>query len=51
MKKLTLDLHDIYNKHREIEKALREVLEEAREKKVGQNMIFEERRADLYELG
>jgi len=34
MKKLKLDLHDIYNKHKEIEKALREVLEEARDCKV-----------------
>ena len=34
MKKLKLDLHDIYNKHREIEKALREVLEEARDQRV-----------------
>ncbi len=34
MKKLKLDLHDIYNKHREIEKALRGILQEARDKKV-----------------
>jgi DNA-nicking Smr family endonuclease len=34
MKKIKLDLHDIYNKHREIEKALREVLQEARDTKV-----------------
>ncbi|MEA3489855.1 MAG: Smr/MutS family protein [Candidatus Omnitrophota bacterium] len=34
MKKLTLDLHDIFNKHREIEKALRDILQEARDKKV-----------------
>ena len=34
MKKLKLDLHDIYNKHKEIEKALREVLEEARDQRV-----------------
>jgi DNA-nicking Smr family endonuclease len=34
MKKLKLDLHDIYNKHQEIEKALREVLQEARDTKV-----------------
>lgn len=33
MKKITLDLHDIFNKHREIEKALREALQEARDKK------------------
>ena len=29
MKKITLDLHDIFNKHEKIEKALEEVLEEA----------------------
>ena len=34
MKKLKLDLHDIFNKHKEIDKALREVLEEAREQNV-----------------
>ncbi|MFC1549150.1 Smr/MutS family protein [Candidatus Omnitrophota bacterium] len=34
MKKLKLDLHDIYNRHREIEKALRDILQEARDKKV-----------------
>ncbi|MFH1552457.1 MAG: Smr/MutS family protein [Candidatus Omnitrophota bacterium] len=34
MKKITLDLHDIYNKHREIEKALESILREARDKKV-----------------
>lgn len=34
MKKLTLDLHDIFNKHREIENALRDILTEARDKKV-----------------
>jgi len=34
MKKLSLDLHDIYNKHEKIEKALNNILEEAREKKV-----------------
>ena len=34
MKKLKLDLHDIYNKHRKIEEALRDILQEARDKKV-----------------
>ncbi|MBD3426227.1 MAG: DNA mismatch repair protein MutS [Candidatus Omnitrophica bacterium] len=34
MKKLKLDLHDIYNKHDKIEKALLEVLQEAKEQKV-----------------
>ncbi len=34
MKKITLDLHDIFNKHREIEKALRDILRDARDKKV-----------------
>ena len=34
MKKLTLDLHDIFNKHQEIEKALKDIIEEARDKKV-----------------
>lgn len=34
MKKITLDLHDIFNKHREIESALRDILREARDKKV-----------------
>jgi DNA-nicking Smr family endonuclease len=34
MKKLTLDLHDIFNKHKEIEKALRDIMREARESKV-----------------
>ena len=34
MKKLTLDLHDIYNKHRVIEKALRAILAEAKDKKL-----------------
>lgn len=34
MKKIKLDLHDIYNKHREIEKALKSILQEARDKKV-----------------
>ncbi len=33
MKKITLDLHDIFNKHQQIEKALRDVLVEAKEKK------------------
>ncbi|NQT32246.1 MAG: Smr/MutS family protein [Candidatus Omnitrophica bacterium] len=34
MKKLTLDMHDIFNKHGAIENALRETLQEARDKKV-----------------
>lgn len=34
MKKLTLDLHDIFNKHKEIEKALRDIMREARDSKV-----------------
>ncbi|MFC1479880.1 Smr/MutS family protein [Candidatus Omnitrophota bacterium] len=34
MKKITLDLHDIYNKHREIEKALKSILQEAKDKKI-----------------
>ncbi len=34
MKKLTLDLHDIFNKHREIENALKGILQEARDKGV-----------------
>lgn len=34
MKKITLDLHEIYNKHRQIEEALKEVMLEARDKKV-----------------
>ena len=34
MKKLTLDLHDIFNKHSEIEKALRDIMQEAKDKKV-----------------
>ena len=34
MKKITLDLHDIFNKHEKIEKALRETLIEAKESKV-----------------
>ncbi len=32
MKKITLDLHDVFNKHHEIESALRSVMLEAREK-------------------
>ena len=31
MKKLTLDLHDVFNKHKEIEKALREIMQEAKD--------------------
>ena len=34
MKKLTLDLHDIFNKHGEIERALREIMQDARDSKV-----------------
>ena len=34
MKKITLDLHDIFNKHKEIEKALRDIMQEAKDKKV-----------------
>lgn len=31
MKKITLDLHDIFNKHQEIERALKDVMQEARD--------------------
>ncbi|MGB2630188.1 MAG: Smr/MutS family protein [Candidatus Omnitrophota bacterium] len=34
MKKITLDLHDIFNKGKDIDKALRDILIEARETKV-----------------
>ena len=34
MKKITLDLHDIYNKHREIESELKRVLREAKDARV-----------------
>ena len=34
MKKFTVDLHDIYNKHREIESVLRGVMRDAVEKKI-----------------
>ena len=34
MKKLTLDLHDIFNKHKEIERALKDILVEAKEQHV-----------------
>ena len=34
MKKITLDLHDIFNKHKEIEKALRELMLRARDERV-----------------
>jgi len=34
MKQVTLDLHDIFNKHKEIEKALNDALVDAREKKI-----------------
>jgi DNA-nicking Smr family endonuclease len=34
MKKITLDLHDVFNKHKEIEKSLRELMVRARDEKV-----------------
>ena len=34
MSKLKLDLHDIYNKHEKIEAALRDIIEEALERRV-----------------
>ena len=34
MKKLTLDLHDIFNRHNDIERALRDVLVKARDERV-----------------
>ena len=34
MKKLTLDLHDIFNKHRDIERALKDIMQEAKDKNV-----------------
>ncbi len=34
MKKITLDLHDIFNKHKEIEKSLRELMLRARDERV-----------------
>ncbi|MBU0571629.1 MAG: Smr/MutS family protein [Candidatus Omnitrophica bacterium] len=34
MKKLTIDLHDIFNKHHEIEETLRGMLREANDKKI-----------------
>ena len=34
MKKLVLDLHDIFNKHKEIEESLKRVLIEAKDKRV-----------------
>ena len=34
MKKLTIDLHDIYNKDREIERTLRDMLRDANEKNI-----------------
>ena len=34
MKKLKLDLHDIFNKHHEIERSLRDVLIDARDSRV-----------------
>lgn len=34
MKKITLDLHDIFNKSKAIEKSLEEVLQEAKDKRV-----------------
>lgn len=33
-KKIKLDLHDIFNKHKEIERALKEVFEDARDQGV-----------------
>ncbi len=64
MKQTTLDLHDIFNKHQEIEQALREAMQDARDNKVrileiipgkgsGQLMKrvlkFLERNRDLYD--
>lgn len=34
MKKITLDLHDIFNKHSDIEKALKDTMFRARDEKV-----------------
>ncbi|HPN72627.1 MAG TPA: Smr/MutS family protein [Candidatus Omnitrophota bacterium] len=34
MKKITLDLHDIFNRHNEIEKALRDLMLRAKDEKV-----------------
>jgi len=34
MKKLILDLHDAFNKHKEIEKALRDIMQEAKDQGV-----------------
>jgi len=34
VKKLTLDLHDIFNKHRDIERALKDIMQEAKDKNV-----------------
>jgi dsDNA-specific endonuclease/ATPase MutS2 len=34
MKKITLDLHDIFNKHRDIERSLRETMVRARDERV-----------------
>lgn len=34
MKKLTLDLHDVFNKHKEIERALRDIMQEAKDQGV-----------------
>lgn len=34
MKKITLDLHDIFNKHGEIERALRELMLRAKDERV-----------------
>ena len=34
MKKITIDLHDIFNKHHKIEETLRSMLREANDKKI-----------------
>jgi len=34
MSRLKLDLHDIFNKHKDIEKALNDIIEEALDKKI-----------------
>lgn len=64
MKKLTLDLHDIFNKHGKIEKALHDVMVEAKDRRIkileiipgkGSGQLkkrvlkFLERNKDLYE--
>ncbi|NVO01331.1 MAG: Smr/MutS family protein [Bacteroidetes bacterium] len=40
MAKLTLDLHDIYNKGWQIDKALKDIIEEAVSKKIGEVEII-----------